>query len=336
MANKVVEKAGNGQRSHETISYWTQCLELKDLEVEFTVATTVLGLGWLGFGASEGNERSLQEWAKRWYPNATLTRQFEPNSEALEQLQEYLLGKRKVFTIPLDRKGTAFQCRVWEELERVPFGETRTYGEIAIKVGNPKGQRAVGMANHRNPLAIVVPCHRVIGKNGNLTGYAGGLDIKQRLLELEGAILALISESGENMTGVDKIDNVDNVVNQPLFIGLEHIGIKTLNMDNAIRFYEEVLGFKLLSRIKPQEVELSFMELGGMVIELVGTADGVRYEDGVVNHIAFKITNINKAIEHLKEHQVELISSTPIELENGSTIFFFRGPSGEKLELFQA
>lgn len=105
--------------------------------------------------------------------------------EAQRQLAEYMNGKRKVFDLPLSMEGTAFQKKVWEELRRIPYGETRTYGQIAVLVGNPKGSRAVGMANHHNPISIVVPCHRVIGANGKLTGYAGGLDRKEGLLKLE-------------------------------------------------------------------------------------------------------------------------------------------------------
>jgi AraC family transcriptional regulator, regulatory protein of adaptative response / methylated-DNA-[protein]-cysteine methyltransferase len=103
-------------------------------------------------------------------------------------LKEYLEGNRQQFTIPIHAKGTPFQLKVWEELRRIPYGETKSYGELAVNVGNPKGQRAVGMANHCNPIGVIVPCHRVIGKSGSLTGYAGGVDIKQRLLELEGAL----------------------------------------------------------------------------------------------------------------------------------------------------
>lgn len=101
------------------------------------------------------------------------------------QLQEYLDGKRKSFEFPYELHGTPFQKRVWNALCEIPYGETRTYGEIAKAVGNPKACRAVGMANHNNPMTIVVPCHRVIGANGKLTGYGGGLDMKEYLLELE-------------------------------------------------------------------------------------------------------------------------------------------------------
>ncbi len=102
------------------------------------------------------------------------------------QLQEYFAGKRRVFEIPLSPHGTEFQLRVWKALQTIPYGQTRTYAEIAELAGSPKGFRAVGMANNKNPLPIVVPCHRVIGADGKLVGYAGGLKIKKYLLELEG------------------------------------------------------------------------------------------------------------------------------------------------------
>lgn len=102
-----------------------------------------------------------------------------------EQLAEYFSGKRTVFTVPLAPKGTDFQKRIWQELLKIPYGETRTYGQIAALAGNPKAGRAVGMANHNNPVMILIPCHRVIGSNGKLTGYAGGLEKKEFLLELE-------------------------------------------------------------------------------------------------------------------------------------------------------
>lgn len=105
--------------------------------------------------------------------------------QAARELEEYFAGTRRTFTFPLSAAGTPFQQRVWEALRAIPYGETRTYGQIAATVGNPRASRAVGMANNRNPIAIVVPCHRVVGSNGALVGYAGGLTVKQTLLELE-------------------------------------------------------------------------------------------------------------------------------------------------------
>lgn len=105
--------------------------------------------------------------------------------QALEQLTEYFEGTRKEFTLPLNPKGTAFQQEVWTALRGIPYGETRSYGEIAVEIGRPRAARAVGMANHSNPLAIFIPCHRVVGADHSLTGYAGGLQVKQQLLLLE-------------------------------------------------------------------------------------------------------------------------------------------------------
>ncbi|MDO4530376.1 MAG: methylated-DNA--[protein]-cysteine S-methyltransferase [Bacillota bacterium] len=102
-----------------------------------------------------------------------------------EQLTEYFAGERREFDLPLQPMGTPFQQRVWEALQNIPYGETRTYGEIAKAIGKPGAARAVGMANHKNPIGILIPCHRVIGADGRLTGYAGGLEKKEFLLELE-------------------------------------------------------------------------------------------------------------------------------------------------------
>ncbi len=102
-----------------------------------------------------------------------------------EQFSAYFAGRLQAFELPLAARGTEFQQQVWQALGRIPYGQTRSYADIADTIGNPKAVRAVGAANGRNPLAIIVPCHRVIGRNGSLTGYAGGLAIKQFLLALE-------------------------------------------------------------------------------------------------------------------------------------------------------
>lgn len=121
-----------------------------------------------------------------------------------------------------------------------------------------------------------------------------------------------------------------------LFRGVEHIGIKALDLEKALQFYVEVLGFKFLYRIKPGNAALAFLELGGTVVELVEVIDDQRFTDGVVNHLALRVEDIFKAIEHLKEYQVDLPSLEPMSLGEGRYNFFFRGPSGEKLELYQA
>lgn len=105
--------------------------------------------------------------------------------KANQELQEYLTGKRKIFDLPLAPQGTEFQQKVWKALQEIPYGKTCSYKYIAENIGNIKACRAVGMANNKNPIPIFIPCHRVIGSNGNLVGYAGGLDIKEKLLEIE-------------------------------------------------------------------------------------------------------------------------------------------------------
>lgn len=127
------------------------------------------------------------------FPNSSTRKEKEETAQlnnvslttACEQLSEYFQGKRTQFTIELAPRGTDFQQTVWQELSKIPFGETTSYGEIARRIGNPKGSRAVGLANGKNPIPIIVPCHRVIGKDGSLTGFGGGLEIKKHLLTLE-------------------------------------------------------------------------------------------------------------------------------------------------------
>jgi methylated-DNA-[protein]-cysteine S-methyltransferase len=112
--------------------------------------------------------------------------------EARQQLEEYFDGQRTEFDVPLNAKGTVFQHEVWAALQTIPYGEVRSYGEIAEQIGRPKASRAVGLANARNPIAVIVPCHRVIGASGVLIGYAGGLERKRLLLDLEAQSAALV------------------------------------------------------------------------------------------------------------------------------------------------
>jgi O-6-methylguanine DNA methyltransferase len=112
----------------------------------------------------------------------------------LDQLQRYFAGEPVQFSCPLDLRGTPFQVSVWKELFRIPYGQTRTYAEIASAIGAPRAVRAVGAANGANPVAVIVPCHRVIGSNGTLTGYGGGLGMKEWLLTLEGVMLSAAKE----------------------------------------------------------------------------------------------------------------------------------------------
>jgi len=151
---------------------------------ELLVAATTEGICRICFPAEE-EERRLSWFRKhlgsppkgsggKWIP------------VAIGQLEDYFHGKRISFQIPLDLRGTEFQLRVWKALEQIPFGGTLTYGEVAGRIGNPKANQAVGAAVGKNPVAIVIPCHRVIGHNGALVGFGGGLPTKRRLLKLEG------------------------------------------------------------------------------------------------------------------------------------------------------
>jgi methylated-DNA-[protein]-cysteine S-methyltransferase len=112
-------------------------------------------------------------------------------AEAEAQLRSYFAGERTTFDLPLAPRGTPFQLRVWEALREIPYGETATYGELAAAVGKPSAVRAVGAANGSNPIAVIVPCHRVIGADGTLTGYGGGLERKRILLDLEAGVTTL-------------------------------------------------------------------------------------------------------------------------------------------------
>jgi len=143
------------------------------------------GVGKIEIG-TESKRITDVHFAKSFVPPSEYSRKETPlHRKAAEQLREYFDGKLKVFDLPIAPVGTEFQIRCWEALLQVPYGETRSYGDIARAAGSPKGFRAVGMANNRNPIAMIIPCHRIIGSDGKLVGYGGGLDIKVFLLELE-------------------------------------------------------------------------------------------------------------------------------------------------------
>jgi methylated-DNA-[protein]-cysteine S-methyltransferase len=125
-------------------------------------------------------------------PNPTWRQDSGPHQETIRQLREYFAGELESFDLPLAPEGTLFQLEVWKRLCEVPYGQTISYGELARRIGNPNASRAVGLANGANPIPIVIPCHRVIGSNGKLTGYGGGLPIKEKLLALERRQLRLL------------------------------------------------------------------------------------------------------------------------------------------------
>lgn len=147
------------------------------------VASTSAGLAYVELPNHSG--RGMRGWLRSCLPDAECVEGFAPNQDAIRQLVEFLEAKRAVFDLELDMRGTGFQVSVWSALRDIPYGETRTYAEMAEAVGRPSAIRAVGTANGANPLSLVVPCHRVINTGGKLGGYAGGLDVKRRLLAME-------------------------------------------------------------------------------------------------------------------------------------------------------
>jgi methylated-DNA-[protein]-cysteine S-methyltransferase len=139
------------------------------------------GLGYISFSTGKGAISPGPDWQEG---NCRIVQ------ETMRQLQAYFARKLTEFDLPLKPKGTPFQLEVWRELQNIPFGTVISYGELASRIGRPKASRAVGSANGSNPIPIVIPCHRVIGCNGDMTGYGGGVQIKESLLQLEGFISA--------------------------------------------------------------------------------------------------------------------------------------------------
>ncbi|MBO0839292.1 MAG: methylated-DNA--[protein]-cysteine S-methyltransferase [Sciscionella sp.] len=148
-------------------------------------------IGKLTLIAKDGTLSGLlmQQWRHRPADETLGERDHAPFADVIEQLNAYFAGKLRTFNLPLDLGGTEFQRTVWSALTEIPYGETVSYGELAQRIGKPTASRAVGMANGRNPVGIIVPCHRVIGSDGNLTGYGGGMDRKRYLLEFERRVL---------------------------------------------------------------------------------------------------------------------------------------------------
>jgi O-6-methylguanine DNA methyltransferase len=150
------------------------------------VIATENGVCWTGTPGTPLEEGLIR--TKKWlnFDRVVQASQVEPLQQAVQELQRYFAGEKLTFSCPLDLQGTAFQVSVWQALRDIPYGETRSYAEIAQVTGRPSAVRAVGAANGANPIAVIVPCHRVIGSNGTLTGYGGGLSTKSWLLSLEG------------------------------------------------------------------------------------------------------------------------------------------------------
>jgi methylated-DNA-[protein]-cysteine S-methyltransferase len=149
------------------------------------IATTDQGICWIGFGNGNKLLYNLERWTKRWLNHEHLERNDQTLHRVMDQFSQYFEGKRNSFDLPVDLYGTPFQIRVWQSLLNIPYGQTRSYKDIALEIGIPKAVRAIGGANNRNPVPIIVPCHRVIGTNGALVGYGGGLEVKETLLNIE-------------------------------------------------------------------------------------------------------------------------------------------------------
>jgi len=174
---------------NQTISIATIATSLGSI----SAASSSRGLGYLGFG--DPAPALAAAWARRWQPEARLMYNQPAPAELAAQIAAYFAGDLREWSLPLDLCGTPFQLQAWQALLQIPYGATRAYSEHAAAIGHPRAVRAVGAANGANPISIVVPCHRLIGKGGALIKYGGGLEIKRRLLELEGARV------GEGVTG---------------------------------------------------------------------------------------------------------------------------------------
>ncbi|KON89983.1 cysteine methyltransferase [Sporosarcina globispora] len=155
---------------------------MQEGEWSLYLAKTEKGLCYVG---SDATFESFESSLKKYLPSAELIENKEALQPYMIELQEFLLGNRQVFSMDMDVKGTPFQEEVWEALAQIPYGKTASYSDIAEKINRPQAVRAAGKAIGANPLLIAVPCHRVIGKNGSITGYRGGIEMKQLLLELE-------------------------------------------------------------------------------------------------------------------------------------------------------
>ncbi|MFE5322599.1 methylated-DNA--[protein]-cysteine S-methyltransferase [Paenibacillus sp. NPDC056579] len=150
------------------------------------VAASDSGLCHIEFGRFSDNEADLQKWSDRWFGTTEWEESGSKLTEAQNQLEQYFDGSRTTFDVPLDLRGTPFQVKVWRALTQVPYGQVCSYKDIGRAIQSEKAVRAVGGANNKNPVPIIVPCHRVIGADGSMVGYGGGLDVKTRLLRLEG------------------------------------------------------------------------------------------------------------------------------------------------------
>lgn len=159
--------------------------EMESMIGPLLIAATEAGICWVDFNKGNRSYLNLQRWSNKWFGHENVEKSVSFLQPIIDQISEYFAGKRNSFDLKVDLHGTPFQKRVWLSLMKIPYGQTRSYKDIALEIGIPKAVRAIGGANNRNPVPILVPCHRVIGTNGALVGYGGGLEIKQALLNIE-------------------------------------------------------------------------------------------------------------------------------------------------------
>lgn len=152
-----------------------------------TIVCTSKGVCKIEFGGIDETLANIQVWVKKHFLKSEMVRDDVKIAPVIQEIDEYFSGMRHAFEVPLDLHGTPFQKKVWEALQQIPHGQTRTYKQVAQSMNATKAVRAVGNANNKNPLPIIVPCHRVIGSNGSLVGYGGGIEKKQLLLDIENA-----------------------------------------------------------------------------------------------------------------------------------------------------
>lgn len=176
--NKVMKE----EATLKQVIYYTQIV---DVNWTFSIAATTSGL--LFISSPNQSLEACTQWINHHYPGCSLVQDDEKLHSYTTEIKEYLQGKRTKFTFPIDLQGTSFQLAVWQALCEIPYGQTRSYSDIAQRLNKPAAVRAVGAAIGANPVLLIVPCHRVLGKDGSLTGYRGGLDMKMKLLQLEKA-----------------------------------------------------------------------------------------------------------------------------------------------------
>ncbi|GEL09019.1 methylated-DNA--[protein]-cysteine S-methyltransferase [Salisediminibacterium halotolerans] len=167
---------------------WIYYTETESIVGPLTIAKTEKGICFIQYGSIKNSCYQMKARLKKLQSCSELTQKDEVFDEEVKQLTEYFQGTRQEFELKLDLMGTSFQKMVWQELMKIPYGQTETYKNIAKAIGAPKAVRAIGGANNQNPVPIIVPCHRVIGSNGAMVGYGSGIDIKETLLKHEGAL----------------------------------------------------------------------------------------------------------------------------------------------------